>query len=61
MNKKRISELKDFYNNELYKNTLPFWTDRCVDTVNGGYLSYLDRDGNVMSTDKNGWVQCRMI
>ncbi len=60
MNNSRITELKEFYYNELFENTLPFWTSRCVDAKNGGYLTYLDREGNVMSTDKNGWVHGRM-
>ena len=60
MKKERIIELKDFYYSELFENTLPFWTSRCVDTLNSGYLTYLDRAGNIMSTDKNGWVQGRM-
>lgn len=60
MKKERINELKDFYYNELFENTLPFWTSRCVDTLHDGYLTYLDKTGNIMSTDKNGWVQGRM-
>ncbi len=60
MKKEKIKELKHFYYNELFENTLPFWTSRCVDNLKGGYLTYLDRSGNLMSTDKNGWVQGRM-
>ena len=60
MTEQRITKLREFYRREVFENTLPFWTDRCIDTEYGGYLTYFDRTGNLLSTDKNGWVHGRM-
>jgi len=61
MDKKRIRELKDFYYKELTEDVIPFWQNNSVDWEHGGFLDFLDRGGNPLSTDKGGWVQGRAV
>lgn len=60
MQKRRIRELSDYFRSELLNNLLPFWVDRMVDTECGGFITFLDRDGRVLCTDKSIWVQGRI-
>jgi len=59
MKKARMRNLAAFYRRDLLENTLPFWLRHGVDYSHGGYLTYLDRDGSVLSTDKSMWFQGR--
>lgn len=55
-----IRDLGAFYHHQLFSDCLPFWFPRCLDTVHGGYLHCLDRDGTVVDTDKSVWAQGRI-
>ena len=61
MDKIRIKEFKDFYYKELTEDVIPFWQNNSVDWEYGGFLDFLDREGNLLSTDKGGWVQGRAV
>jgi len=52
--------LRDAYRNALLLDTVPFWFPRSVDTVYGGFLHCLDRDGSILDDDKSVWAQGRM-
>ena len=53
-----LQEVQD----HLHKELLPFWTTRGVDHEYGGYLTYLDKDGNPTGeTLKTLICQMRMI
>jgi N-acylglucosamine 2-epimerase len=56
MKRKRIEELKDYYYDQLVNNTVPFWTKHAADREYGGYTTFLDRRGELLSTDKPMWV-----
>ena len=60
MDKERIIYLKKFFYDRLVNDTMAFWIPRCVDVEDGGFITYLDRQGHVLCTDKNGWVQGRL-
>lgn len=60
MDKKDITNYRDYYYSALLEKTEPFWTRRSPDSEYGGFLAYFDREGQLLSTDKNGWVQGRM-
>ena len=59
MNKQRIKELINFYDDTLFKNVIPFWEQYSIDREYGGYLHYLDTKGNVIGSDKAIWLQGR--
>lgn len=61
MNINTINKLKEFYSNELINNVVPFWQENSVDWEYGGFMDFLDREGNTLSTDKGGWVQGRAV
>ena len=50
----------EIYRRALLEDCLPFWFPRCIDEVHGGFLHFLDRNGNVFDTDKSVWAQGRM-
>lgn len=52
-------KLVDTYNAHLFDNVLPFWLDNSIDNEYGGYMTWLDRDGTLLSTDKPVWMQGR--
>jgi len=60
MEKKKIQELKAFYYDQLVNNTIPFWIDHATDSDYGGFTTYLDRKGELLSTDKPLWVMGRI-
>ncbi len=60
MDQRRINELIDVYRNGFLNDTLPFWVRHAPDAENGGFFSYLDRDGSVFCKDKSVWFQGRM-
>ena len=61
MNRERMIEYRDIYRDGLLKDTMPFWLGHAIDAKNGGFFSCLDREGNVIDTDKSVWVQGRFV
>jgi N-acylglucosamine 2-epimerase len=49
------------YKTELFENVIPFWLTYSQDKKYGGYLTCLDRQGNVFDTDKFIWLQGRQV
>ena len=56
MNAQRLNELIRVYRDGLLEDTMPFWRDHAVDEECGGFMTFLDADGTVASTDKPMWV-----
>ncbi|EIA10650.1 AGE family epimerase/isomerase [Flavobacterium frigoris] len=54
-----LISLKDFYQNQLLNDTVPFWFPRSIDTEFGGYLLMRDQDGSLLDDDKAVWIQGR--
>ena len=61
MEKQRIEELIGIYRDGLLNDTIPWWESRMIDKEAGGYLTYRDADGSLLSTDKPVWVNGRII
>ena len=62
MEKAKVRELLGFYENELVRNILFFWDEKCIDTVHGGYFNCFDNRGeNLVSHDKYTWSQGRFV
>jgi len=59
--KKRFKQLELLYKNVLLNDVVPFWEKYSIDKQYGGYLSCLDREGNVYDTDKFIWLQARQV
>lgn len=45
----------------LLADLLGFWKTRTADSQYGGYITAFDRVGNVMSREKNIWLQARQL
>lgn len=56
MNKEEIINLKDEAENHLVNELLPFWTNRMIDTVNGGFLTHFDENGNDTGEDEKSLI-----
>jgi N-acylglucosamine 2-epimerase len=56
---KRLEELYEIYRNTLFNDIIPFWVKHSLDKEFGGYLTWMDRDGTLISTDKSVWIQGR--
>lgn len=54
-----LLNLKEFYQNQLLNDTVPFWFPRSIDTKFGGYLLMRDQDGSLIDDDKAIWIQGR--
>ena len=54
-----LIDLKDFYQKQLLKNTIPFWFPHSIDTVHGGYLLMRNQTGELIDDDKSVWFQGR--
>jgi N-acylglucosamine 2-epimerase len=52
----RRDELITIYRDGLLNDTMPFWERHAPDTEHGGFMTFLDADGSVVSTDKPLWV-----
>ncbi len=52
-------ELAAFYRNQLTDNILPFWLNNALDQEHGGWITSLDRKGEIFNTDKSVWFQGR--
>ena len=62
MNKKEILSLKTEAQDHLVNELLPFWTSRMVDSVNGGFITHFDREGNDSGEDEKSLIaQTRCI
>ncbi|SDM18870.1 AGE family epimerase/isomerase [Siphonobacter aquaeclarae] len=49
------------YRDSLLQDVVPFWMKHSIDREWGGFLTCLDRDGDVYDTDKFIWLQCREV
>ena len=49
------------YQDNLLESVVPFWLTNSPDREFGGYLTCLDRQGNVYDTDKFVWLQGRQV
>ncbi len=54
-----LIELKNFYQNQLLNDTIPFWFPRSFDKECGGFLLMRNRDGSLLDDDKAVWIQGR--
>ncbi len=59
--RERLTALRDLYRDGLLKDTVPWWQGCFIDKECGGYLTYRDADGTLLSTDKPIWVLGRII
>ena len=60
MNKKRMRSLSEYFYTELVNNTMPFWIEHGTDKEYGGFTTFLDRKGEMLSPDKPMWVMGRI-
>ena len=49
------------YKEYLTENVLKFWLDHSIDEKNGGIFTWLDREGNIYSSEKSVWFQGRAL
>ena len=61
MEQARARALLEHYRTCLLDDVLPFWLWHSLDHQFGGYLTCLDRNGSVYSTDKAMWLQAREV
>lgn len=60
MDKKKISELRQFYHEQLLDDCIPFWMNSdLLDKEYGGYISSVDRQGRSYNDDKSVWFAGR--
>ena len=59
--KMNADQLADQYREALLSDVIPFWEDHSVDREQGGYFTFLKRDGAVFGTDKYVWLQARQV
>ena len=57
--KQDLIGLKNFYQNQLLNDTIPFWFPRSYDKDYGGFLLMRDSDGSLLDDDKAVWIQGR--
>ncbi len=57
----QIDRLIAVYRDGLLNDTVPFWMDHCIDREYGGFTFALDRDGELLSTDKYLWLHGRFV
>jgi mannose/cellobiose epimerase-like protein (N-acyl-D-glucosamine 2-epimerase family) len=56
MNAEQIKQYRDEAFQHLTTELLPFWENRCVDEVNGGYITHFDRNGNDSGEDEKSLI-----
>ncbi len=61
MDPRNKENLLELYRNHLYDSVLPFWMRHSIDGEYGGYMTWLDRDGSLLATDKAVWMQGRGV
>jgi N-acylglucosamine 2-epimerase len=54
-----INQLREFYYQQLTRDTVPFWFPRSFDKEYGGFLLMRDHDGSLLDDDKAVWIQGR--
>jgi N-acylglucosamine 2-epimerase len=59
--KTRFADLLAIYRSELLERTVPFWLKYAIDWQNGGILTCISDEGQVLSEDKYMWSQLRAI
>lgn len=57
----RFADLLAIYRAELLERTVPFWLKHAIDWPNGGILTCISDEGQVLSQDKYMWSQLRAI
>lgn len=57
----KFHEYENVYQTELLEGIIPFWLNHSIDSEYGGFLTCLDRQGNVYDTDKFIWLQGRQV
>ena len=57
----RFVDLLAIYRAELLERVVPFWLEHAIDWQNGGILTCIADDGQVLSHDKYMWSQLRAI
>jgi len=57
----RFVDLLALYRAELLERAVPFWVERAIDWENGGILTCISDEGQVLSQDKYMWSQLRAI
>jgi N-acylglucosamine 2-epimerase len=60
MDDSRRQQLIEIYRDGLLNDTVPFWLNHAPDEQHGGFMTFLDADGSVVSTDKPMWVMGRI-
>jgi N-acylglucosamine 2-epimerase len=60
MEDSRRKQLIEIYRDGLLNDTVPFWLNHAPDEQHGGFMTFLDADGTVVSTDKPMWVMGRI-
>lgn len=64
MDKKNIEAAKKYSEElrvHLLRDVMPFWENRCLDRIHGGYLTCFDREGNLTDDSKYIWFQGRQL
>ena len=57
-----ILELKQQLKKELTDNILPFWSEKMIDNVNGGFYGQIKGDGQLVpEADKGGILNARIL
>lgn len=54
-------QLRYFYERHLLEHVMPFWLKHCIDREFGGILNCVSDSGEVVSTEKYLWSQCRAL
>jgi N-acylglucosamine 2-epimerase len=60
MDNSRRQKLIEIYRDGLLDDTVPFWLNHAIDEQHGGFMTFVDADGTVVSTDKPMWVMGRI-
>ena len=62
MEKKQIQIYRKQAHNHLVNELLPFWLNRCRDTINGGFITHFDKDGKDTGQDQKSLIaQARTV
>ncbi len=57
----RFTDLLAIYRSELLERVVPFWLNHAIDRQNGGILTCISDQGQLLSQDKYMWSQLRAI
>jgi N-acylglucosamine 2-epimerase len=58
---KTLKKTLSRYEDELLNSIVPFWENNCIDSTDGGYYSFLDRQGKVYDAEKHIWSEWRIV